>query len=376
LAALVALLLMYPAKRDIVGGREIRSYHTMTELSRAGVFKPVVVVSLDKGPLWSVGDGGVLVFRPRRLLGVLAFPLAPFIVVLVALSYGFGTIVYVPHPPPIGVRMLDGLAMVVLSLASRLGLIRLWVNIHDPFIIQRLYTRGSKGPTRGDKLVELLEPTLFAGARYATGASRSIALMYEPLHGGRIGVYYAGVDPTMVPVARSGGRDCIVGYTGSPGDDDLDLAVEAVGRVGGRLRIYTLKAKSVPMEGPVEVVEGVKYSDFPRVAREVDVFILPRRPNPLSKTTMPNKYPLYLASGRPVAASATPEIMLYTMIASKWCGWPAHLRIARGGLSEALEEACRLPDNPEYGECMAVNLSWRENLRRAMEEAGIPARWS
>jgi len=341
-----------------------------------------VVIALDKGPLAEEAYG-VLVLRPRRLLGPLAYVLAPLLVVLAALALGRGSLVYLPHPPGTGSRLADALAMSMLSLASRLGLARLWVNIHDPLMVQVRHRAGGPGGRLplGARLLALLEPALLRGAAHATAASKATALYYEPLAGKRVGVYYAGSSKHLLPPPPRGRRGpCRVGYVGSPYDDHLDLALDAVeaARVEAKLVVMTsIRGGSLDSLRPskaLEVVWGVKYADFPRAAELVDVFILPRRPTPLSQMTLPNKYPMYLSSRRPVVASETLESKRYLALVGRLCGPPRSLYLGSGAeeLARALERACRAPSaDGGLAECLAVRLSWEANLERAMREAGI-----
>lgn len=209
-----------------------------------------------------------------------------------------------------------------------------WASMHDlspdheTYIVRRMSkldqnnTRLQKWIIKASKLATWEQHFALKYASFVTVVSeemRKLVLSRYNVHPERVKLFRSAVDSLLVEnigtwIPPSGGP-WTIGYVGSVRDANLYLLKEATSLLRKGDPSFRLLIGSVTAENISELFRGIevslqnkKYKDFPEIAKQVDLWVIPYDEEAYLQMAWELKIPMYLSSGRPVIRTWTPEV--------------------------------------------------------------------
>lgn len=337
---ILAFLPAFPSLEEIVGGDQIRPYELFRSLAAMGVEVEVWVpseepygASLEKHEGVSMRGLGNAP-RPWPRSPVLLRRMASTLRSEAGRAAREGRRLAFYQQVPSGVIFKGGLVPVpakpsvaMLPLAGRLG-VPTWAAVHDicpehgATRLQRQREMSASRQLRwSERIGTWQQGHLLPRASFVSVVSQPMADLLARRHEvapARMGIFPSGIDLRVLsgldedhqPPSET--DPWTIGYVGSAADLSLSLLLESLSRIDPtRVRLKAAgigvaealgRKHALPFE--VRTEDHVRFADFGRFARDVDLWVLAYDDPYYLAITWELKAPLYLASGRPVIRSA------------------------------------------------------------------------
>jgi glycosyltransferase involved in cell wall biosynthesis len=133
----------------------------------------------------------------------------------------------------------------------------------------------------------------------------------------RTSVFRAGVDESLIPPLHQAKEreGWTIGYIGSQLDADLDLLASAISVIKEPPVRLLIAGERPPLRNSlrlrgdqIEILKGVRYKDFARIASKVDIWCWPSGTDEYLSSIWPLKVPMMAATGAPVVVTDNREL--------------------------------------------------------------------
>jgi len=333
----ISFMRKFPAKDEIIGGREIRPYELFTNLAKFGYCSEIYTIHSRHDCSHRHGKINIQTVLNPVQNTYLKYILMSFLVVNYLIRFrrsNKGKLCCIVQVPALLTFPVIGSIVI----ACRLLNIEMWALVHDlsleqiHFNLRRieynyLLSRKRKwmimmiGYSSFLEEIILLKRASFIAA-HSEGIKNYMVAKYG-LSSNKIIVLRASVNPeTIQRLSVIDKKELTtVMFLGSLGDADVGLLVEAVKRA--RFENERINLKIVGM-GDVDAFTKkygkynwityeprAKYYDFSKVVKDADILAIPYLKDPYLDLVWQLKVPMYLASGRPTIITETREIIEY-----------------------------------------------------------------